>query len=35
MTTGTRTAAIAVMSVEKDGMDRFNEVKSHYETMTA
>ena len=35
MTAGTRTAAIAVMSVEKDGMDRFNEVKSHYETMTA
>ena len=34
-TTGTRTAAIAVMSVEKDAMDRFNEVKSHYETMTA
>jgi len=35
MSTGTRTAAIAVMSVEKDAMDRFKEVKSHYETMTA
>ena len=35
MSTGTRTVAIAVMSVEKDAMDRFKEVKSHYETMTA
>ena len=35
MATGTRTAAVAVMSVEKDGQDRFNEVKSHYETITA
>jgi ribosomal protein L7Ae-like RNA K-turn-binding protein len=35
MATGTRTAAVAVMSIEKDGQDRFNEVKSHYETITA
>ena len=33
--TGTRTAAIAVMQVEKDGMDRFNEVKSHFETLSS
>jgi ribosomal protein L7Ae-like RNA K-turn-binding protein len=35
MSTGTRTAAIAVMQVEKDGMDRFNEVKSHFETLSS
>ena len=35
MSTGTRTAAIAVMHVEKEGMDRFNEVKSHFETLSS
>ena len=35
MSTGTRTAAIAVMQVEKEGMDRFNEVKSHFETLSS
>ena len=35
MSTGTRTAAVAVMDVEKDGMDRFNEVKGHYETLSS
>ena len=35
MSNGTRTAAIAVMQVEKEGMDRFNEVKSHYETLSS
>ena len=35
MSAGTRTAAIAVMQVEKDGMDRFNEVKSHFETLSS
>ena len=35
MSLGTRTAAIAVMQVEKDGMDRFNEVKGHFETLSS
>ena len=35
MSTGTRTAAVAVMDVEKGGMDRFNEVKGHYETLSS
>ena len=35
MSAGTRTAAIAVMQVEKEGMDRFNEVKSHFETLSS
>jgi|TARA_B100000586_G_scaffold251642_1_gene210973 ribosomal protein L7Ae-like RNA K-turn-binding protein len=35
MSTGTRTATIAVMQVEKDGVDRFNEVKGHCETLSS
>ena len=35
MSTGTRTAAVAVMQVEKEGMDRFNEVKGHYDTLSS
>jgi ribosomal protein L7Ae-like RNA K-turn-binding protein len=35
MPTGTRTAAIAVMDVSKDGAERFNEVKGHFETLSA
>ena len=35
MSTGTRTAAICVVQVEKEGMDRFNEVKSHFETLAS
>ena len=35
MSTGTRTAAICVVQVEKEGMDRFNEVKSHFETLSS
>jgi hypothetical protein len=35
MPVGTRTAAIAVMDVTKDGADRFNEIKGHYETLSA
>ena len=33
MTAGTRTAAIAVLDVDKEAQDIFNEVKSHYETL--
>jgi ribosomal protein L7Ae-like RNA K-turn-binding protein len=35
MPIGTRTAAIAVMDVSKDTTDRFNEVKGHFETLSA
>ncbi len=35
MSVGTKTAAIAVMQVEKDALDRFNEIKKHYETLTS
>jgi ribosomal protein L7Ae-like RNA K-turn-binding protein len=35
MPTGTRTAAIVVMDVSKDGADRFKEVKGHFETLSA
>ena len=35
MPAGTRTAAIAVMDVSKDGTERFNEVKGHFETLSA
>ena len=35
MPVGTRTAAIAVMDVSKDTTDRFNEVKGHFETLSA
>ena len=35
MSEGTKTAAIAVVDVMKDGEDRFNEVKGHYETLSA
>ena len=35
MPTGTRTAAIAVVDVSKDGAERFNEVKGHFETLSA
>ena len=34
MTAGTRTAAIAVLGVDNDAQDRFNEVKGHYETLS-
>ncbi|MEC7743786.1 MAG: L7Ae/L30e/S12e/Gadd45 family ribosomal protein [Candidatus Thermoplasmatota archaeon] len=34
MTAGTRTAAIAVLDVDKEAQDRFNEVKGHYETLS-
>ena len=33
MTAGTRTAAIAVLDVENEAQDIFNEVKGHYETL--
>jgi hypothetical protein len=33
--TGTKTAAVAIMQVEKDALDRFNEIKKHYETLTS
>ena len=35
MSDGTKTAAVAVVDVKKDGEDRFNEVKGHYETLSA
>tara|TARA_B100000214_G_scaffold1338_1_gene995 strand:- start:516 stop:893 length:378 start_codon:yes stop_codon:yes gene_type:complete len=35
MPVGTRTAAIAVMDVNKDSADRFKEVKGHFETLSA
>ena len=35
MSSGTKTAAVAVMQVEKDALDRFNEIKKHYETLTS
>ncbi|MBC94547.1 MAG: 50S ribosomal protein L7ae [Methanobacteriota archaeon] len=34
MTAGTRTAAIAVLGVDNEAQDRFNEVKGHYETLS-
>ena len=34
MTAGTRTAAIAVLGVDNEAQDRFNEVKVHYETLS-
>ena len=33
MTAGTRTAAVAVLDVDKEAQDKFNEVKCHYETL--
>ena len=33
MTAGTRTAAVAVLDVDKAAQDIFNEVKGHYETL--
>ena len=33
MTAGTRTAAVAVLDVNKEAQDIFNEVKGHYETL--
>lgn len=33
MTPGTRTAAVAVLDVDKEAQDIFNEVKGHYETL--
>ena len=33
MTAGTRTAAVAVLDVDKEAQDMFNEVKGHYETL--
>ena len=33
MTAGTRTAAVAVLDVDKEAQDIFNEVKGHYETL--
>ena len=35
MSEGTKTAAVAVIDVKKDGEDRFNEVKGHFETLSA
>ena len=35
MSAGTKTAAIAVMQVDKEGLDRFNEVKGHFEALSA
>ena len=35
MSAGTKTAAIAVMQVDKEGLDRFNEVKGHFESLSA
>lgn len=35
MPQGTRTAAVAVINVNKDGADRFKEVKGHFETLSA
>ena len=34
MTAGTRTAAIAVLGVDNEAQDRFNEVKGHFETLS-
>jgi ribosomal protein L7Ae-like RNA K-turn-binding protein len=34
MVAGTRTAAIAILGVEKEAQDRFNEVKGHHETLS-
>ena len=34
LTAGTRTAAIAVLGVDNEAQDRFNEVKGHYETLS-
>ena len=34
MTAGTRTAAVAVLDVDKEAQDIFNEVKGHYETLS-
>ena len=33
MPAGTRTAAVAVLDVDKEAQDIFNEVKGHYETL--
>ena len=33
MTAGTRTAAVAVLDVDKEAQHRFNDVKCHYETL--
>ena len=33
MTAGTRTAAVAVLDVDKEAQDIFNDVKGHYETL--
>ena len=33
MTAGTRTAAVAVLDVDKEAQDIFNEVKGNYETL--
>jgi len=35
MSAGTKTAAIAVMQVDKEGLDRFNEVKGHFESLSS
>ena len=35
MSAGTKPAAIAVMQVDKEGLDRFNEVKGHFESLSA
>ena len=34
MSNGTKTAAVAVISMEKDAQDRFNEIKGHFETLS-
>ena len=34
MVAGTRTAAIAILGVDNEAQDRFNEVKGHYETLS-
>ena len=34
MSTGTKTAAVAIMSMEKDAKARFDEIKVHSETLS-
>ena len=34
MSAGTKTAAVAIMTMEKDAKDRFEEIKAHFETLS-
>jgi large subunit ribosomal protein L7Ae len=34
MSAGTKTAAVAIMTMEKDAKDRFDEIKGHFETLS-